>query len=155
MRDGDGRFIRLHAGQWGGYCKGYYILWRRAIIERDIMGFVAGRLGVAMQSEVEKGKRRLSSARTVVVCLAVISLVATLATRTFARSSNQTHTVQSSSSSPKIQHRHKDAYRWAVPLGSFPLLWSSAPSRRIAEEEEPFLSPHTDDCRYNRPPPVC
>jgi hypothetical protein len=90
--------------------------------------------------------------RCLVTLLATLSLVTTLASRTF-HSAGATAAVHSYPSSLKIQHRDKDAYRWSVPPPTFVLFQSSQPVISIAPQEEPVSSLRIDDPCLNRPPP--
>jgi hypothetical protein len=102
----------------------------------------------------EVAERRLFFRRGLLVCLAIVAFVVTLANRTFRLSRTQTTTVHSTSVNAKIQHRDNDAFQWSAPLAMPLLLWSSAPFRRIVLEGKPPLPLRVDDCLYNRPPPI-
>lgn len=103
------------------------------------------------------GRRRKAvqwvlACRCLVTLFAILSLVTTLASRTF-HSPSTTAAVHSYPSNLKIQHRDKDAYRWSVPAPTFVLLQSSRPVIGIAPQEEPISSLRLDDACLNRPPP--
>jgi len=89
-----------------------------------------------------------------VVCLAVISLVITLANRVFSSSSSETVTAQCHAPKAKIQHRDNDACFWAAPVARFQLLPASAPAHGFVWEDEPVRAVHLDGGLYDRPPPI-
>jgi hypothetical protein len=107
---------------------------------------------------VQRVRRRRNVSRWLLACrglltlVAVVSLVTTLASRTF-DSASTTAAVHSYPSNVKIQHRDKDAYSWPVPALLFVLLHPSRPVFRSAPQEEPISSLRLDDSCLNRPPP--
>jgi hypothetical protein len=103
---------------------------------------------------VKAAEEWLFAWRGFVTLVAVLSLVITLADRTFHSANTPVVTVHSYPSKAKVQHRDKDANRWSVPLAGFLLLWSSRPVSRVALQEQPLLSLRVDDCCFNRPPPA-
>ena len=95
------------------------------------------------------GRRRnvsgwLLACRGLLAFVAIVSLVTTLASRTF-DSASTTAALRSYPSNVKIQHRDKDAYSWSVPAPLFVLLHPSRLVFRSAPQEEPISSPRLDD----------
>ena len=104
------------------------------------------------RAEWAKAGTGLFAARLVVL-LAVLSVVTTLASRTFRLYDTSVSTVRPHST-VKIQHRDNDAYRWSAPVASFVLLPASAPFSKVSRRDKPRLSLRLDDCCFNRPPPA-
>jgi hypothetical protein len=102
----------------------------------------------------EVAECRLFSWRGVLVCVAVLSLVVSLASRTIHLSVVDNPTAQSDSPQAKIQHLNKDAAQWTAPTASFLLFRLFSTSLHAVPAEKPFLSLHVDACLYNRPPPI-
>jgi hypothetical protein len=92
--------------------------------------------------------------RGLLICVAVISLVVSLASRTIHLSIYGSPTAQSDSPKAKIQHLSKDAVQWTAPAASFLLFWLVTTSLEAALGEKPLLALHLDNCLYNRPPPL-
>ena len=101
---------------------------------------------------IEEAEAGVLSWRNLIALLAILSLVTTLASRTFATGGTAA-SVHSYPSQIKIQHRDKDAHRWSVPAPAFVLLESSGAFTRITPQEEPFASLRVDNPCFNRPPP--
>ena len=98
-------------------------------------------------------KRQMTSLRCLVAFLAMLTLTVSLAGRTF-DTNLQTHTsVSSQAEKAKIQHRDKSGSQWTPVLDRIEPFYAVVCSQAVEPEEEPLLSPHVDDCLYNRPPP--
>lgn len=97
---------------------------------------------------------RLFSWRRLLICVAVISLVVSLASRTIHLSIYDGPTAQSDSPKAKIQQLSKDAAQWTAPAASFLLFWLVTTSLETALGEKPLFPLHVDSCLYNRPPPL-
>jgi hypothetical protein len=96
----------------------------------------------------------MSSWRCLVVSLAIATLTISLAARTF-DTNLQTHaTVSSQAEKAKIQHRDKSGSQWTPVLDRIQPFYVAVCSQAVEPEQEPLLSPHVDDCLYNRPPPL-
>jgi len=92
--------------------------------------------------------------RWLVVVLAITSLTANLATRTFRLKVSQDATIQSAASDGMRQHLIHDAVRWLPPV---PLLVQiEAPTfyPRVAPAGPPLPGLIFEEFLYNRPPPV-
>lgn len=99
-------------------------------------------------------KTGVSSWRCLVVLLAILSLTISLAGRTF-DTNLQTHAaVSSQAEKAKIQHRDKSGSQWTPVLDRIEPFYVVVCSQAVEPEQEPLLSPHVDDCLYNRPPPL-
>ena len=99
-------------------------------------------------------KTAVSSGRGLVVLLAILSLTISLAGRTF-DTNLQTHAaVSSQAEKAKIQHRDKSGSQWTPVLDRIEPFYLVVCSQAVEPEQEPLLSPHVDDCLYNRPPPL-
>jgi hypothetical protein len=92
--------------------------------------------------------------RRLLICLAVVSLVVSLASRTIHLSVYGGPTAKSDSPPAKIQQLNKDAAQWTAPAASFLLFWVLTTSLVTAPGEKPLLPLQVDNCLYNRPPPL-
>jgi len=92
--------------------------------------------------------------RGLVIYVAVAALVITLADRVFHLSIPETSTAQCHSPRAKIQHRDKDAHRWAAPVAHFLPLPAPSPARRVMREHDPLQAVQVDGSLYDRPPPI-
>ena len=99
-------------------------------------------------------KRRVFSWRGLVISLACVALVVSLASRTIHLSAVDNPAVQSDSPRAKIQHLVKDAVQWTAPVASFFLFWVVVVSFRAASEKNHPVPLGLDTCLYNRPPPL-
>ena len=99
-------------------------------------------------------ERRVFSWRKLVICLACLALVVSLASRTIHISALDNPTAQSDSPKAKIQHLNKDAAQWTAPVASFLLFWLAVTSIQAASDENPPIPLDLDTCLYNRPPPL-
>jgi hypothetical protein len=102
----------------------------------------------------EVAECRLLSWRGLLICIAVLALVFSLASRTIHLSIYDSPTAQSDSPKAKIQHPNKDAVQWTAAAASFLLFWLLSTSLEPALGEKPLLARHVDSCLYNRPPPL-
>jgi hypothetical protein len=99
-------------------------------------------------------KREVSFWHCLVVSLAILSLTISLAGRTF-DTNLQTHAAASSQAEKaKLQHRDKSGSQWTPVLNRMEPFYVAVCSDAVEPEQEPLLSPHVDDCLYNRPPPL-
>lgn len=97
--------------------------------------------------------RSFEGVRAAVLLLAVASLVASLAGRTFGYQGDQHTAVRSGHADPKHQKLERDLPAWSIPLAVFvPPLWSEVSSPVVAASE-PLVPVDLDSCLYNRPPP--
>lgn len=91
----------------------------------------------------------------VLVAVAILSLAAGLAGRTFQHSSNSQTAVHSDSSPVKLQHLDRDSLSWSVPVARFlPPLWREV-TAHVPAPQPPALAAGVHFSRYNRPPPSC
>lgn len=98
-------------------------------------------------------QRRLFSRRGALAVLAILALTVSLAGRVFGGSVYSSTSIHSGCSCVKMQHRDSDAARWAPPVATYALLWSSERSGSIEPAEQVQFHPHYDSL-YNRPPPI-
>ena len=93
--------------------------------------------------------------RLALVSVVMVSLVVTLATRTFPGTTSHSITVQSNSAQAMRQHMDRDAVRWAVPVAT--IVVSQAPTfyPRVAPAGPPLPTLLLEENLYNRPPPSC
>src|ERR1700745_4071637 len=99
-------------------------------------------------------KREVFFWQCLVVTLAILSLTISLAGRTF-DTNLQTHaTISSQAEKAKLQHRDKSGSQWTPVLNRMEPFYVALFSVPVKPEQEPLLSPHVDDCLYNRPPPL-
>jgi hypothetical protein len=99
-------------------------------------------------------RRRMMSWRGLVISLACLALIVSLASRTIHLSAIDDPIVQPDSPKAKIQHLVKDAVQWTAPVASFLLFWVVVICFRTVSEENHLVSLHLDTCLYNRPPPL-
>ena len=92
--------------------------------------------------------------RCLVAFLAILTLTVSLAARTF-DTNLQTHaSISSQAEKAKIQHRDKSGSQWTPVLDRIEPFYLAVSAQPVEPEQEPLLSPHVDDCLYNRPPPL-
>jgi hypothetical protein len=91
--------------------------------------------------------------RWALISFVMLSLVVTLATRTFHDTTSLSTTVQSSSLQAMRQHMDRDAVRWAAPVAT--LVVAEAPTfyPLVAPAGPPLPTLLLDENLYNRPPP--
>ena len=90
---------------------------------------------------------------TAVLLLAVMSLVVTLAGRTFAYDGDLHKAVRSGPLDPKRQQLDRESPAWSIPVAVLiPPLWREV-SARVAAASEPLVSLELYSCLYKRPPP--
>jgi hypothetical protein len=99
-------------------------------------------------------RRRVMSWRGLVISLACLALIVSLASRTIHLSAVDDPAVQSDSPRAKIQHLVKDAVQWTAPVASFLLFWVVVVSFRTASDENHPVPLALGTCLYNRPPPL-
>ena len=93
--------------------------------------------------------------RTLVLALAVLSLVANLAAKTFAYQGDVHKSVRSGHSTAKRQQLERNPASWSIPVAVFvPPLWPEV-SACAPVPSEPLLSADPDSCLFTRPPPSC
>ena len=90
-----------------------------------------------------------------VICLVLLSLTVSLATRTFHLNVPHGVSAQSSASEATRQHMDRDGVRWTpLPLVTIVLQVTSF-YPRVAPAGPPLPSQLFDKSLYNRPPPSC
>ncbi len=92
--------------------------------------------------------------RCLVALLGILVLTVSLAGRTFDTDLHRQTTVTSQGEKERIQHRDKSGSQWAPALDRMEPFYVAVCSEAVEPEQEPLLSPHVDDCLYNRPPPL-
>jgi hypothetical protein len=110
---------------------------------------------------VEKAERREIVVRSVpwwrlaLVSVVMVSLVVTLATRTFRGTTSHSIAVQSNSPQAMRQHMDRDAVRWAAPVAK--IVVSQAPTfyPPVVPAGPPLPTLLLEENLYNRPPPSC
>jgi hypothetical protein len=94
--------------------------------------------------------------RWALVNVVMLSLVVTLATRTFHdTTSSLSTTVQSSSPQAMRQHMDRDAIRWAAPVATVAVAQAPTFYPRMAPAGPPLPTLLLEENLYNRPPPTC
>jgi hypothetical protein len=93
--------------------------------------------------------------RWALVSVVMLSLVLTLATRTFHGTISHNTTAQSGASQAMRQHMDRDAARWAAPVAKVTLLLAPAFHPRVAPAGPPVPTLLIEENLYNRPPPTC
>ena len=97
--------------------------------------------------------RRLSSLRGIVVVLANVALIVSLASRTFDAAVYQHPSLHSQFASSQVQHRDRDASGWVPPTVGLFLLWGAAASTPVEPTEKLYVRRPCQSL-YNRPPPL-
>ncbi|HZU44705.1 MAG TPA: hypothetical protein VE994_18650 [Terriglobales bacterium] len=95
----------------------------------------------------------MPSVRAIVVCMAMLALVTSLASRTVHLPNSDVTSFQSNALSAKIQHRNTNAARWMPTVPAVLLAWSPTPIEKIAVQDEPLRSIFVDAGLNTRPPP--
>ena len=98
------------------------------------------------------GRRSL---RRALVALLLLSLVVSLATRTFHLKVTQTASVASSASQAMRQHMVRDGLRWTAPMVQYAVLDAPTFYPYVAPEGPPVRALLIEQNLYNRPPPSC
>jgi hypothetical protein len=93
--------------------------------------------------------------RLALVCAITVSLVLTLATRTFRGTTSHSITVQSNSPQAIRQHMDRDAVRWVAPVAKVTVLLVPTFHPRVAPAGPPIPTLLIEENLYNRPPPTC
>jgi hypothetical protein len=91
--------------------------------------------------------------RSAVVSIVMLSLVVTLATRTFHVTIPSSITVQSSAPQAMRQHMDRDAFGWAPPVLQFTVLLVPKSYLRVAPAGPALATLLIEENLYNRPPP--
>jgi len=91
--------------------------------------------------------------RWTLVTVVMLSLVITLATRTFPVTIHHSTTVQSSSLQGMRQHMDRDAVRWTVPAARLAIAQVPTFYPRVAPAGPPLPTFLIEQNLYNRPPP--
>ncbi len=105
---------------------------------------------------VEMARTRVCSTdrlRLTIVGIVMLSLVVTLATRTFQVSVSSSTTVQSRASQTMRQHMDRDAFSWAAPVLQFVALQVPRSQLCVAPAGPAVSTPLREENLYNRPPP--
>lgn len=90
-----------------------------------------------------------------VVLLAIVSLVVSLAGRNFDHQCERHTSVHSGLHQAKHQHLDRDSVAWTVPVALFvPPLWRTV-TVHVPPPSEPPVAVGIDSSLYNRPPPSC
>jgi hypothetical protein len=90
------------------------------------------------------------------ICLLILSLSVTLATRTFSCAFSTSVSVRTSTAQGMRQHLDRDALQWTPPVAEFGVL--EAPPDfypRFAPAGPPVATALFHKSLYNRPPPSC
>lgn len=93
--------------------------------------------------------------RSAIVSIVTLSLVVTLATRTFHVTIPSSTTVHSGSPQAIRQHMDRDAFRWVPPVLQFTLLQVPELYVRVARARPALSTLLIEENLYNRPPPAC
>jgi hypothetical protein len=110
---------------------------------------------------VEQAERREIAVRSVpwwrlaFVSVVIVTLVLTLATRTFHTTTSHSVAVQSNSPQAMRQHMDRDAVRWTPPAANMVVSQALAFYPRVAPTGPPLPTLLLEENLYNRPPPVC
>src|SRR5215470_8592923 len=92
--------------------------------------------------------------RCLVALVGILVLTVSLAGRTFDTHFTTRTTISSESEKAKIQHRDKSSSQWTPVPDVAEAFYVAVCCDAVEPEQEPLLSPHVDDCLYNRPPPL-
>jgi hypothetical protein len=93
--------------------------------------------------------------RWALFCVVMLSLVFSLATRTFHVTTFHSTTVQSSSPQAMRQHMDRDAVRWAAPVAKVTVAQVPTFYPGVAPAGPPLSTLLIEESLYNRPPPAC
>jgi hypothetical protein len=89
------------------------------------------------------------------VSVVMLSLVLTLATRTFHDTTFQSTTVHSDSPQSMRQHMDSDAVGWASPVSKIAAEQAPTFYARVVPAGPPLPTFLIEENLYNRPPPAC
>ncbi len=89
-----------------------------------------------------------------IVCLAALALVVSLASRTFEFSSDPHTAARSGVVEGKRQHLDRDVTNWTAPVAAFVSPQWRPVMATIPPASEPLIAVDRDSCLYNRPPPL-
>jgi hypothetical protein len=92
--------------------------------------------------------------RAIIFGVVMLSLVASLATRTFRLSIGDGTEVKTSSTNPIRQHLDKDAVEFTAPAPLFVSYQAPGSHVLAASAESPLPPQSLGDTLYNRPPPL-
>lgn len=91
----------------------------------------------------------------VLIALAILSLVVSLAGRTFDHPCEQRTAVRPGFAKATPQHLDRDSVSWTAPVAQFvPPLWRVI-AAHIPPPGEPWVAMDIYNSLYNRPPPAC
>jgi hypothetical protein len=110
-------------------------------------------LEVPLVGAEQVAEKRFFSLRGFVVCLAILTLTISLASRGICGGFYSKTTAHSASASAKVQHRDKDASEFVPPAPTLSLLCVTEPSKAPAQTEAIYVQLHYNSL-YNRPPPL-
>jgi len=99
--------------------------------------------------------RRRPRWSAVIILLAICSLTASLATRSFHHTFRHRTNVVSASSQGMRQHLDRDAVKWTRPAPVLAVFDAPAFYPRVAPAGPPLPSLLFEQSLYNRPPPTC
>jgi hypothetical protein len=103
----------------------------------------------------QRTAKRSSIWRELLLSLALVGLVASLATR-YCDVLVPLHTTSALSDAGAVKHQHldRDASEWTPTVSDFSQFVSLVCARQVPPAAEPILVVHLDDSLYNRPPPT-
>jgi hypothetical protein len=93
--------------------------------------------------------------RSVLVCIFMLSLVVSLATRTFRPTNTQSVTVKASAAQGMRQHMDRDASRFVPPAPVFTAYQAPTSYPYVSLAGLPLAVLLLDESLYKRPPPSC
>lgn len=99
--------------------------------------------------------RQLRSVLILVAVLALATGVATRYCRVARYDSDAAKIARAQSLDGKRQHLLNDGLHWSAPAATFVLFKPALASPGISAVAPAFPWLFTDDCLYNRPPPLC
>ncbi len=109
---------------------------------------------MSLSSPRRPAKWARSSLRCLLALLGIFILTASLTARTCDLNLHSQTSVVSQTEKARIQHRDNSGSQWAPALDCLEPFFVAVCSEAVEPEQEPLLSPHVDDCLYNRPPPL-
>ncbi len=87
------------------------------------------------------------------MALAILSLGASLAGRTFEHNSDSHAALRSGAPSAKLQHLDRDSQVWSVPVARFVPPLGRAVTAQFVPPPDPVIAADVQVSLYNRPPP--
>jgi len=93
--------------------------------------------------------------RWALICIVMLSLVFSLATRTFHDTESTSSTVHSSSPQAMRQHMDRDAVLLAAPVAKVMVAQAPTFYPDVAPAGPPLPTLLIEESLYNRPPPAC